>query len=205
MRDKIEPGSTYPWRRRLRWSYSSRSTLSPSPGIHHFSSLSCFYLYILLWKWRGRKRKEDYDNEMSNKVRRGRGSSLEVMLNYRRREWNLLEKFLVANMVVRMAPCGAERGFYRRFINSVCVDTHLKLASGVEFLQAVDSLLSMYNRSNTFALLLKGNLNKKYFRKLIKWSARFSRRCSFHPGVLIKFSWNPALMSTTQTDIPTPF
>lgn len=44
---KRRVNETYPSHHRLRWSYSSRSILSPSPASHRFSSLSCFYLYIL--------------------------------------------------------------------------------------------------------------------------------------------------------------
>lgn len=38
---------TYPSRRHLRWSYSSRLILSPWPASHRSSSLSCFCLYVL--------------------------------------------------------------------------------------------------------------------------------------------------------------
>lgn len=69
----------------------------------------------------------------------------------------------MANIVVRMAPCACCRVRERErekvsplnFIQLFKIDheAHLQLAPGVEFLQTVDSLLSMYNGRNTFTLL----------------------------------------------------
>lgn len=76
----------------------------------------------------------------------------------------LLLKFLDTSIVVKMAPYKWRRGeewidghlelrANNDSINTIDHCTHLKLSTSIEFLQAIDRLLSVYHRGYTFSLL----------------------------------------------------